>query len=190
MKAWVTGLSRRLVLGLVVQACHPGARFPGGSSEPIRISSDERVDDWRVSGEGDCPRFVQAIDGCYVLEVKYREDYTRVRGGLSQLWAINPLAAGIDTAARSHTSHYETGYVLFALQLQKKHGYYVTATFDGDKFMPRIVETNAAAERTREVFPASSLQELERCKAKGPSVSASEQDVCAAPVRKSDGYKW
>jgi hypothetical protein len=80
--------------------------------------------------------------------------------------------------------------VLFALQVRREHSYYVTATFDGDEFIPRIVESNAAAERTREVLPARSMEELEQCKQQGPRISASEQDVCAAPVHEPPARPW
>jgi hypothetical protein len=188
MQAQVAGLGWWLLLGLGFQACHSAPRFP--ESELIRIRSDERVDDWRVSGETGCPRDVRAITGCYVLEVRYREDYTRVRGGVSQLWAFSPIAGAVDTAVSTHSTRYEIGYVLFALPLRRERNYYVTATFDGDKFMPRIVETNAAEERTSEILPAGSMQELERCKAQAPSVSASEQEVCAVPLNQSPERKW
>jgi hypothetical protein len=188
MKVWLRELSRWLLAVALIQACQPKANFP--AAELNRVSSDERVDDWRVSGEKKCPRVIQAIDGCYVLEVKYVADYRRVKGGTSRLWGLSPLAAAIDTAVRTRTTNYETDYVLFALPVRRQHSYYVTATFDGDEFAPRVVETNAAAERTQEIFPAASLQELELCKRHGPRISAEEQDVCAAPVPVSPARPW
>src|SRR3954463_4977479 len=128
MKAWLTALSRGLPTLALVQACQTPPQVP--AAEKVRVSSDERVDDWRVSGETHCPRVIQAIDGCYVLEVRYAEDYRRVQGGASQLWGIGPLWGPIDTAVRTRTTNYETGYVLFALQVRREHSYYVTATFD------------------------------------------------------------
>jgi hypothetical protein len=191
MKVWLKELSRWLPVVALTQACQPKtAHIP--AAELNRVSSDERVDDWRVSGEEKCPRVIQALDGCYVLEVKYVADYTRVQGGASRLWGLSLLAGAVDTAVRTRTTNYETGYVLFALQVRRQHSYYVTATFDGDEFAPRIVETNAAAERTQEVLPAASLQELEQCKRHGPRISAEEQSVCAAPaiVSESPGRPW
>jgi hypothetical protein len=185
----ITRLGCYLWLALLIHACHPaGPKF--ASSELGRIKSDELVDDWRVSGETGCPDVVQATDGCYVLEVKYQAKYTYMAGG-SSFWGLGTGAA-IDALAqgRIHESEYETGYVPFALQLHPQHSYYVTATFDGDKFMPRIVETNAAAERTREISPARSLEELEQCKAHGPKVSAADQDVCRAPAPATAGRSW
>jgi hypothetical protein len=105
-----------------------------------------------------------------------------LKGGPSRLWGLSPLAGAIDTAVRTRSTNYETDYVLFALQVRRQHSYYVTATFDGDEFAPRIVETNATAERTQEILPATSLQELEQCERHGPRVSAREQNVCPAPV--------
>ena len=186
LKAWVTAFGWLPTVALL-QACQTPPNVP--AAERVRVSSDERVDDWRVGGEKHCPRVIQAVDGCYVLEVRYAEDYRRVQGGPSQLWGISPLAAAIDTAVRARTTSYETGYVLFALHVRRQHSYYVTATFDGDQFMPRIVETNASAERTQEIFPARSLQELEGCRRQGPNISASDQEVCAEPPRPPAPYQ-
>ncbi|HYJ09593.1 MAG TPA: hypothetical protein VEX18_11305 [Polyangiaceae bacterium] len=72
-----------------------------------------------------------------------------------------------------------TGYVPFALQLRRQHTYHVTATFDGDQFFPRILELNAAAERTREIVPVRTKQELDSCKAKGPATDDIGEVVCA-----------
>jgi len=78
--------------------------------ERTRVDVDEFVDDWRLNGATIPARFIHASDACYLLEVKYREDYRRVHGA-SSLWGISPLAAAIDTAARTETSTYETGCV-------------------------------------------------------------------------------
>lgn len=171
----------------------PAARAPAHrATVTSRSSSDclpnERVDDWRVNGETINPRFIHAAQGCYLLEVKYRQDYTRVHGA-SSLWGASPLAAAIDTAARTHTSHYETGYVPFALKLRGQRTYHVTATFDGDELRPRIVELNAAAERTREILPLRSMQELDLCRAHSPVAEDVHDVVCTEPVAKSGGLR-
>jgi hypothetical protein len=172
------------MLGFALQGCGLRPCSPGQLRERTRIDLDERVDDWRVNGEAISQRFIHAADGCFLLEAKYSEDYTRVHGA-SSLWGVSPVAALIDTAARTETSHYETGYVPFALQLRSQHTYHVTATFDGDEFRPRIIEMNAAAERTREILPARSTQELDACKSY--STQDIEDVICTEPVAKSGG---
>lgn len=187
-------LTRWLSAGLLVQACHSNAQFPDKHSEPIPIHCDERVEDWRVDGESGCPRQVKALDGCYVVQVKYSEDYLQLHGRsaisvLSPWSTIAAAAALLDAAGHTHAAHYETGYVPFALPVRSQHSYYVTATFNGDEFTPRILELNADQERTQEIFPARSLQDLEQCKAHGPAVSADDQDVCAIqPVQREQ--RW
>jgi hypothetical protein len=177
-----------LFAGLLVQACHSNAQFPGNQGEPILINCDERVDDWRLDGESHCPRHVKALDGCYVVRVKYSEDYLQLHGR-SAAWVLSPwssiaaAAALLDAAGQTHSAHYETGYVPFALPVRSKHSYYVTATFNGDEFTPRILELNADQERTQEIFPARSRQDLEQCRAHGPAVTADDQDVCAIPAQ-------
>lgn len=154
--------------------------------ERARIDVDERVAGWRVNGGTIAPRLIHAAAGCYFLEVKYSEDYTRVHG-TSSLWGISPLAAGIETAASVKSSHYETGYVPFALQLRRQHTYHVTATFNGDEFMPRIVELNAAAERTREIFPLRAKQELDSCRADSRSAENVDEAVCGEAATMARG---
>jgi hypothetical protein len=165
-------------LAMAIQGCGVRPCSPDQLRERTRVDVDERVDDWRVNGETIAQRFIHAERGCYLVEVKYRQDYTRVRGA-SSLWGISPLAAAIDTASNVQSSSYETGYFPFALQLRNQHTYQITATFDGDQFWPRIVELNSAAERTREILPARSPQELEICKTGRPGAGDIAKVVCA-----------
>lgn len=172
------------MLGLTLQGCGLRPCSPDQVRERTRIDLDERVDEWRVNGEEVHTRFIHAAEGCYLLDVKYRADYARVHGA-SSLWGVSPLAAAVETAARTHTSSYETGYIPFALQLRRHHTYYVTATFDGDEFIPRIVELNAGAERTREILPARSAQELELCKTQSPGDREARDLVCTGPAART-----
>jgi hypothetical protein len=194
----VARLTASAMLGLTLQGClrpcSPGQLdcplqpcSPSQVRERARIDLDERVEDWRVNGGTTRPRFIHAAGGCYLLEVKYSEHYTRVHG-VSSLWGISPLAAAVDTATKVKSSHYETGYVPFALHVRPQHSYHVTATFDGDEFMPRIIELNAAAERTREIFPLRSKQQLDSCKAHSRS-SKSIEAVCGEPSVKARGVR-
>jgi hypothetical protein len=182
----VTTFAAWSMLGLTLQGCGVRPCSPSQLHERTRIDLDERVDDWRVNGETISQRFIHAADGCYLLEVKYSEDYKRVHGA-SSLWGVSPVAAAIDTASRTHTSHYETGYVPFAVQLRGQHTYYVTATFDGDEFRARVVELNAAAERTREFLPVRSAQELDSCRARSPGAQDIGDVVCTVPVANTGG---
>lgn len=175
------------MLGLTLQGCGLRTCSPGQLLERRRIDLDERVAEWRVNGEAIEPRLIHAANGCYLLEVKYREAYTRVHGA-SSLWGLSPVAAAIDTATRTHTSHYETGSVPFALQVRSQRAYHVTATFDGDRFMPRIVELNAAGERTREILPLRSTQELDSCKAHSPAAEDIDDTVCREPAARTGGF--
>jgi len=99
------------------------------------------------------------------LEAKYSADYLRLHGGMSKLWSISLIAGAADTASRVHAAHYESDFVPFALAARKEYTYYVTSTFTGDEFIPRIVELNLAGERVREIKPAKSTQELDACHA-------------------------
>jgi hypothetical protein len=153
---------------LVLGACCSKGKFPSDmkAGTPIaRVDRDEHVEEWRVNGEDVCPKVLATVDGCYVLEAKYSASYLRLHGAHSAFWTISPILAVADTADRLHEAHYESEFVPFALVTHKQYAYYVTSTFTGDEFIPRIVELNGAGERVREIKPAKSTQELDACHA-------------------------
>jgi hypothetical protein len=152
-----------VVVAFALPACCSEGRFPNDVHDGIKVTKDEFVDAWKVNGEDVCAPTIEAVEGCYVLEAKYSADYLRQHGA-SRLWGISPLAAAIDTATRIENTHYESTFVPFALQLVSNRHYYVTATFNGDFFTPRILELNAENERTLEILPPTSADELARCR--------------------------
>ena len=117
-----------------------------------------------------CPKVIEATDGCYVLEAKYSADYMRLHGGTGRLWSLSLIVGAVDTASRVHEAHYESEFVPFALLTRRDYTYYVTSTFTGDEFIPRIVELNAAGERIREIKPAKSTKELDACPPAGRKI--------------------
>jgi hypothetical protein len=152
---------------LALGACCSKGKFPSdiqGGTPVARVDRDEHVEAWRVNGEKVCPKVIEAIDGCYVLEAKYSADYLRLHGS-SRLWSLSLLAGAVDTASRVHEAHYESDFVPFALLTRREYTYYVTSTFTGDEFIPRVVELNPAGERIREIRPAKSTKELDACHA-------------------------
>jgi hypothetical protein len=155
------------VLAWVLQACCSNGRFPSDVRAGALIKHDERLDTWRVNGEKVCAPTMITADGCYVLEAKYKADYFNLRGPSTPFVPGFELISGVvavgDAAAKSHSAHYESDLAPFALWVRSQYSYYVTATFDGDQFMPRIVELDANQQRIREILPARSLQELEQC---------------------------
>lgn len=178
MSRWSWQLVGLILAGLELSSCRSRPKAPVVPPVEVYITRDERVDDWRLDGVENCPGVLRVPVGCYVLEAKFEESYTRVHGA-SSLWGISWAAAALDTATRIHSSKYETDYVPFAVTLRPGHRYYVTATFDGDVFSPRIVELNANAERTLEVLPAASVDEVKACKALDASAKEGVATVCA-----------
>lgn len=158
-----------LALGvLLLGGCCAKGKFPSDmkAGTPIaRVDRDEQVDAWRVNGQDVCPKVLETVDGCYVVEAKYSADYMRLHGAHSSLWSLSLVAGAVDTASRIHEAHYESDFVPFALVTNKQYAYYVTSTFTGDEFIPRIVELNGAGEKVREIKPAKSVQELDACHA-------------------------
>jgi hypothetical protein len=160
---------------LALSACCSNGKFPSdikSDTSTSRVDRDEHVERWRVNGEEVCGKVIETAAGCYVLEVKYSAHYLRVHG-TSPLWAIGVglmspalvVGAAVDTEKRTHRAHYASVFVPFALATNKQFAYYVTSTFTGDGFIPRIAELNGAGEKVREIKPAKTVQELDACNA-------------------------
>jgi hypothetical protein len=168
------GKPARVALVLTLTGCCSNGRYPSDLKLGINVTRDEQVEAWKVNGEKVCPWVILATPGCYVLEVKYSASYTRLRGGKEgvALMVLNPVigvaAAAGGVAANSTHHEYESSYVPFALRLRYGVTYYVTSTFTGDDFLPRIVESNAAGVRIGQLDPARSVQELEDCRTGKP----------------------
>jgi hypothetical protein len=162
-EAWV------VAWGWFAVGCCTNGRYPSDLKGGIHVRQDEFVDSWRVNGEKVCAREIRATPGCYLLEVEYGASYSRQHGDMNALVFVSPVAAVIGFEASRTRASYESGRVPFALRVRYPNSYYVTATFTGDQFLPRIIESNAAGERLGQIDPARSDQELADCKAGKPA---------------------
>ena len=148
--------------------CAPAIPYavPGGSE----VERDELVIGWSVNGERVARKGLLPAPGCYVLGVTYRKDYDYVKGkGPDRAVSVaSPALAMIEASSRAEHKEYEADQIPFALTIRAGHSYWVTATFTGDAFLGRVIERDAAGEKTAVFEPARSVQELRECEAKTP----------------------
>jgi hypothetical protein len=164
---------RRVAFGLSIavglSGCCSNGRFPAGPMGAfVRVTRDEHVEGWSLNGEKVCPKVITAAPGCYVLEVEYGASYKKhgeEDGGDKVVGFVNPLARVVTSEAKATRAEYHSGAVPFALILRQNASYYVTATFTGDEFLPRIIESNAAGERLGQIDPTSDAAVLQACRA-------------------------
>ncbi len=160
-------------LGWFVMGCCSNGRYPSDLKGGIHVRQDEFVDSWRVNGGKVCPKEIFAAPGCYVLEVEYSASYSKAKkGGLSPLGIMSPLVGVVEQEENRTRATYDSGRVPFALRLRQGNSYYVTATFTGDQFLPRIIESNAVGERLGQIDPVLDDKELDDCRAGRPAAPA------------------
>jgi len=164
--------------------CCSNGRFPSknhGATVPIK--RDENVGRWWVNGDKVCPKLMWAAPGCYVLEVEYEASFTKYHPDKSGIGILSPVAGVVEQAAQTTHHEYGSSRIPFALRLREGANYFVTATFTGDEFLPRIVGYDGAGNRLLPIEPARSKQELDACAAAAGDAaarvsSASDQTAC------------
>jgi hypothetical protein len=97
---------------------------------------------------------------CHELHVRYEEEYVNVGGGAGiLLWSPVTAVASIGVSAASIASNtkvssYKTDEpVRFHVPAKAGMKYWVTSTFTGDVFVPRVSVLNAANERVAVILP-------------------------------------
>lgn len=175
---WVLGA---MSIGWLLAGCCSNGRFPGQAGTAlIPVKRDENVKTWRVNGEKVCPKVIRAAPGCYVLEVEYGVSYTKYHPDKSGIGFISPAAGLIEQAAQTTHRSYRSGAVPFALRLRENANYYVTATFTGDEFLPRVIESDGTGARLQQIEPASSQVELDACRTGAPAPQKSAANRAGA----------
>ncbi|HKY39125.1 MAG TPA: hypothetical protein VJN18_24470 [Polyangiaceae bacterium] len=167
--SWATSVGLGVALGMF-GGCAPRVAYDVQSGFPVE--RDRIVASWRVNGELVELKSLNPAPGCYVLGVKYSEQYVSTQtGGRATGLAMNlagPFAAMGAFMAELKHSKYESELVPYALEVHEGHEYWVTATFTGDEFLGRIIETKQGGERVGQIEPAQSVQELRDCAARTP----------------------
>lgn len=166
MAKWGLALACLVMVG----CCHRG-KFPARVAGGSLVQRDELVDGWGVNGDKVCPKVIEAAPGCYVLEVTYSAKYVKQHGDAVfiayPVWPI--IAAGavgmvLDAESKTHRARYDSGPVTFAMRVEPGRTYYVTSTFTGDEFIPRIVVTDAAGARLGALLPTRDETVLAACR--------------------------
>ena len=180
-----SALGAPLLAWLALGCCSLG-RYPSDIKTGVHVRHDELVEGWRVNGRSVCAKEIVAVPACYVLEVAYGASYDKYNGRHSLGEALIVPSTLLEIAKEEQTTHneYHSSLVPFALRLDSRASYYVTATFTGDEFLPRIIVLDAAGKRLGQIDPARSPAELQACADGKPSPAAPKQQTAAlCPLR-------
>lgn len=133
-----------------VSGCGPSYRAPALPAEQLAVVTlDSRVSTVEVDGlpvaagkAGPAAREFPVGPGCRKFAVKYEESYF--------IWGEKKakkegLGAGLGAAlAKTEVHDYETMRpILFFIPTKPGRKYWITATFTGDEFLPRVVESDS-----------------------------------------------
>ncbi len=161
-------------LGLLACACGPSIyaqpALPASQLALVMVESRARTEG--VDGHplvydnlGKTPEKFWVTATCHELAVSYEETYVREGGGVFIVVGLgSPLLAAVtaatmagsaaSAAAGTTVRTYETEQpVRFNLPAKPGTKYWVTSSFDGDKFMPRIAVLDEADERVGVILP-------------------------------------
>ncbi len=163
MRGLVSAALRAWALLLTCQ-CSPGPYSAPdlAPNQAAAVTVDDRasvtVEGHPVVDDFHAPiRYFSVSTECHELTATYDEEYVIVR---EQHWFIplmpvtSALAGAAVTAGTSETHHYKTQTPI-AFHVLAKPGmkYWVTATFNGDEFLPRIVVLSPQNERVGVIAP-------------------------------------
>lgn len=173
-----TGAAGVCLLALLASGCVKRTLLNYNAEHGSVVSRDRLVDSWDVNGERVEGKFLAPEPGCYALSVKYREIYSGFHDPGSALPTpfprLNAMVGAAQIMAAAYHKEYESGTVAFALEVKPKYTYWVTATFNGDEFFGRIVETNEQGERVGQIDPASTSQVLLDCVSRNKQAAAAK----------------
>ncbi|HEX2673553.1 MAG TPA: hypothetical protein VHM25_21875 [Polyangiaceae bacterium] len=148
------------ILSLCVTGCTKTYLTPAlPANQLARVKFDSITRDREVDGlplasasDGKPPSEISVAVGCRAVTVKYEASYF--------IWGEKKAdRAGVGTglaAALANTEQhdYETMKpIRFFIPARAGNKYWVTATFTGDEFLPRIVESDASGDTVRKFLP-------------------------------------
>jgi hypothetical protein len=155
----------------LLPGCCSRGRFPSDVDHGSIVTHDELVDKWRVNNEAICQGKyqIEAAPGCYVLEVGYSAEYVNIKNvryvSIGVALGSLPITAAelaVHAANDTYRAEYHSQLIPFALKVEPQRSYYVTATFNGDTFEPRIVVSDLSGNRLGALYPANPEQ-LKAC---------------------------
>ncbi len=153
-------LAATAILGLCVTGCMKTYRAPAlPANQLARVKFDSIARDVEIDGlslpsasEGGPTSEIFVGTGCHTLTVKYEQSYF--------IWGEKKASrAGVGTGlaatlANTEQHDYETmKRIRFLVPVRAGSKYWVTATFTGDEFLPRIVESDSSGETVRKFLP-------------------------------------
>jgi hypothetical protein len=95
----------------------------------------------------------QVAPGCHDLTAHYEESYTNTHGAEFVL-LFSPALGAAALAANTEVHDYESNMpIRFHVPAKAGMSYWVTSSFNGDQFMPRVAVLDAAGERVAVILP-------------------------------------
>ena len=172
-----------LALAWLALGCCSLGRYPADIKSGVHVRRDELVEGWRVNGQKVCAKEIVAVPACYVLEVQYGASYAKYNGKdtLGERMMVPGTLALIAREDQTTRNEYHSSLVPFALRLNARASYFVTATFTGDEFLPRVIVLDAAGNRLGQIDPASGPAELRACgdgKPPPPAPAKQSASIC------------
>jgi len=154
-------LAATAISGLCIMGCTKIYRAPAlPANQLARVKFDSIARDVEIDGmslppvseEGGSSNEIYVGVGCHILTVKYEQSYF--------IWgAKKSKRAGLGTGlapvlANTEQHDYETmRRIRFLVPVRAGSKYWVTATFTGDEFLPRIVESDSSGETVHKFLP-------------------------------------
>jgi len=154
-------LAATAISGLCIMGCMKTYRAPAlPANQLARVKFDSIARDVEIDGmslpsvskEGESSNEIYVGVGCHILTVKYEQSYF--------IWGAKKsdragLGTGLaPTLANTEQHDYETmKRIRFLIPVRAGSKYWVTATFTGDEFLPRIVESDSSGETVHKFLP-------------------------------------
>jgi len=154
-------LAAAAISGLCIMGCMQTYRAPAlPANQLARVKFDSIAHDVEIDGmslpavreeKGKSNEIYVGV-GCHILTVKYEQSYFIWGAKKSERAGLGTGLAA--TLANTEQHDYETmKRIRFFIPVRAGSKYWVTATFTGDEFLPRIVESDSSGETTHKFLP-------------------------------------
>ena len=182
-------LAGAAISGLCIMGCMQTYRPPALPANQLAkvkfdsIARDAEIDGLSlpsvtVSKEGGRSNEIYVGAGCHILTVKYEQSYFIWGEKKSDRAGLGTSLA--PTLANTEQHDYETmKRIRFLIPVRAGRKYWVTATFTGDEFLPRIVESDSSGETMRKFLPDEPCEGA--AVASAPAALPAPSSAAAAP---------
>ena len=138
----------------VLGACIPKVRRDEPPPPKVRVTQDKYATIVAIDGRQVRGEVFELPPGCHSIVVRYSAKFW-IDHGAEGPWMENSSIGAAQRIIRAEKHEYTAGGPIpFAVIMTAGNSYWVTATFTGDEFLPRIVEHSEPGEPARSVTPS------------------------------------